>query len=105
MNIPPFYDTIWANIKRAGDFIRLFDALKKLVEGGALIRHGKGKIHLLYQKRHRITKINCLHSNLTQLMEAYENPQMERTELGRFCEFSVGVRVGTQFMLEMLKEL
>lgn len=43
--------------------------------------------------------------DLVNLMEEYENAQMEQTELGRFHEFSVGVRVGAQLMLEMLKEL
>lgn len=59
-------------------------------------------------------------------MEEYENAQMEQTELGRFHKFSVGVRVsarlmlfplvgkmfhavgihvGTQPMLEMMKEI
>lgn len=43
--------------------------------------------------------------DLANLMEEYENAQMEQTELGRFHEFSVGVRVGAQLMLEMLKKL
>ncbi len=43
--------------------------------------------------------------DLEQLMEEYANAQMEQTELGRFHEFSVGVRVGAQLMIEMLKEL
>ena len=43
--------------------------------------------------------------DLWQLMEEYETAQMEQNELGRFHEFSVGVRVGAQLMLEMLKEL
>ena len=33
------------------------------------------------------------------------NGQMEQNEPGRFHEFSVGVRVGAQLMLEMMKEL
>lgn len=45
------------------------------------------------------------HPDLEQLMEEYSTAQMEQTELGRFHEFSVGVRVGAQLMLEMLKEL
>ena len=45
------------------------------------------------------------HPDLAQLMEEYENAQMEQNELGRFHEFSVGVRVGAQLMIEMLKEL
>ena len=43
--------------------------------------------------------------DITKLMEEYENAQMEQNELGRFHEFSVGVRVGAQLMLEMLKDL
>ncbi len=43
--------------------------------------------------------------DLAQLMEEYEAAQMEQSELGRFHEFSVGVRVGAQLMIEMLKEL
>lgn len=43
--------------------------------------------------------------DLAQLMEEYDTAQMEQTELGRFHEFSVGVRVGAQLILEMLKEL
>lgn len=43
--------------------------------------------------------------DLAQLIEEYENAQMEQNELGRFHEFSVGVRVGAQLMIEMLKEL
>ena len=43
--------------------------------------------------------------DLEQLMEEYETAQMEQNELGRFHEFSVGVRVGAQLMIEMLKEL
>ena len=50
-------------------------------------------------------KIIKQHSDLAQLMEEYEIAQMEQNELGRFHEFSVGVRVGAQLMLEMLKEL
>lgn len=46
-----------------------------------------------------------LHLDLKQLMEELENSQMERTELSRFHEFSVGHRVGAQLMLEMMKEL
>lgn len=42
---------------------------------------------------------------LVNLVEEYENVQMEQNELGRFHEFSVGVRVGAQLMLEMMKEL
>lgn len=45
------------------------------------------------------------HPDLEQLMEDYTNAQLEQSELGRFHEFSVGVRVGAQLMLEMLKEL
>lgn len=45
------------------------------------------------------------HPDLDQLMEKLVNAQMEQTELGRFHEFSVGVRVGAQLMLEMLEEL
>ena len=45
------------------------------------------------------------HPDLAQLMEEYENAQMEQNELGRFHEFSVGVRVGAQLMIEMLKGL
>ena len=43
--------------------------------------------------------------DLAQLIEEYDTAQMEQNELGRFHEFSVGVRVGAQLMLEMLKEL
>lgn len=50
-------------------------------------------------------KIIKQHSDLAQLMEEYETAQMEQNELGRFHEFSVGVRVGAQLMLEMMKEL
>lgn len=45
------------------------------------------------------------HPDLEQLMEEYENAQMEQTELCRFHEFSVGFRAGAQLMLEMMKEL
>ena len=50
-------------------------------------------------------KILECYPDLVQLMEEYETAQMEQTELGRFHEFSVGVRVGAQLMIEMLKEL
>ena len=40
-------------------------------------------------------KILEQHPDLEQLMEELANAQMEQTELGRFHEFSVGVRVGT----------
>lgn len=53
-------------------------------------------------------RYSVLHGHSTdpaQLMEEDENAQMEQTELGRFHEFSVGVRVGAQLMIEMLKEL
>ena len=50
-------------------------------------------------------KILEQYPDLEQLMEEYSNAQMEQTELGRFHEFSVGVRVGAQLMLEMMKEL
>lgn len=43
--------------------------------------------------------------DLAQLIEEYDTAQMEQNELGRFHEFSVGVRVGAQLMIEMLKEL
>ncbi len=45
------------------------------------------------------------HPDLEQLMEEYSNAQLEQSELGRYHEFSVGVRVGAQLMIEMLKEL
>lgn len=51
------------------------------------------------------TKILEQHPDLVQLFEEYETAQMEQSELGRFHEFSVGVRVGAQLMIEMLKEL
>ena len=38
-------------------------------------------------------KILEQHPDLEQLMEEYANTQMEQTELERFHEFSVGVRV------------
>lgn len=38
-------------------------------------------------------------------MEEYANAQMEQSELGRFHEFSVSVRVGAQLMIEVLKKL
>lgn len=50
-------------------------------------------------------KILEQHPDLEQLMEEYSNAQLEQSELGRFHEFSVGVRVGAQLMIEMLKEL
>lgn len=50
-------------------------------------------------------KILKQHPDLAQLMEEYENAQMEQTELGRFHEFSIGFRAGAQLMLEMMKEL
>lgn len=50
------------------------------------------------------TEILERYPELWQLMEEYENAQMEQTEIGRFHEFSVGFRVGAQLMLEMLKE-
>lgn len=50
-------------------------------------------------------KILELHPDLRQLMEELNNAQMEQAELSRFHEFSVGVRVGAQLMLEMLKDL
>lgn len=43
--------------------------------------------------------------DLEQLMEECSNAQLEQSELERFHEFSVGVRVGAQLMIEMLKEL
>lgn len=46
-----------------------------------------------------------LHPDLKKLVEELENSQMERAELRRFHEFSVGYRVGAQLMLEMTKEL
>lgn len=45
------------------------------------------------------------HPDLEHLMEDYSNAQLEQSELGRFHEFSVGVRVGAQLMIEILKEL
>ena len=45
------------------------------------------------------------HPDLAQLMEDFDNALMEQTELSRYHEFSVGVRVGAQLMIEMLKEL
>ncbi len=50
-------------------------------------------------------KILEQYPDLEQLMEEYVNAQMEQSELRRFHEFSVGVRVGAQLMIEMLKEL
>lgn len=50
-------------------------------------------------------KILEQHPDLEQLMEEYANTQMEQTELERFHEFSVGVRVGAQLMIEMMKEI
>ncbi len=50
-------------------------------------------------------KILEQHPDLAQLMEKLTNAQMEQTVLGRFHEFSVGVRVRAQLMIEMLKEL
>lgn len=50
-------------------------------------------------------KILKRYPDLEQLMEEYSNAQMEHTELERFHEFSVGVSVGVQLMIEMLKEL
>lgn len=50
-------------------------------------------------------KVLKQHPDLAQLMEEYENAQMEQNEFGRFHEFSVGVRVGAQLMFEMMKEL
>ena len=51
------------------------------------------------------SKILEQYLNLEKLMEEYSNAQMEQTELGRFHEFSVGIRVGVQLMIEMLKEI
>lgn len=45
------------------------------------------------------------HPDLAQLMEDSDNALMEQIELSRFHEFLVGVRVGAQLMIEMLKEL
>lgn len=45
------------------------------------------------------------HPDLAHLMEDFDNALMEQIELSRFHEFSVGVRVGAQLMIEMLKEL
>ena len=50
-------------------------------------------------------KILEQHPDLDQLMEELANAQMEQAELGRFHEFSVGVRVGAQLMIEMMKEI
>ena len=50
-------------------------------------------------------KILEQHPDLESLMEELANTQMEQAELGRFHEFSVGVRVGAQLMIEMLKAL
>lgn len=50
-------------------------------------------------------KILKQHPDMAQLMEEYENAQMEQTALGRFHEFSMGVRAGAQLMLEVMKEL
>lgn len=62
-----------------------------------------------YKAGNKVDKIKAeifeQYPDLVNLMEEYENAQMEQTELGRFHEFSVGVRVGAQLMLEMLKEL
>ncbi len=49
-------------------------------------------------------KILEQYPDLVNLMDEYENAQMEQNKFGRFHEFSVGVRVGAQLMLEMLKE-
>ena len=43
--------------------------------------------------------------DLDRLMEELANAQLEQNELGRFHEFSVGVRVGAQLMIEMMKDL
>ena len=51
------------------------------------------------------TKMIKLHPDLAQLMEDFDNALMEQTELSRYHEFSIGVRVGAQLMIEMLKEL
>lgn len=45
------------------------------------------------------------HPDLAQLMEDFDNALMEQIELSRYHEFSVGVRVGAQLMIEMLKAL
>ena len=50
-------------------------------------------------------KIIKQHPDLAQLMEDFDNALMEQIELSRYHEFSVGVRVGAQLMIEMLKEL
>ncbi|MCM1167207.1 MAG: hypothetical protein NC299_17595 [Lachnospiraceae bacterium] len=50
-------------------------------------------------------KILERYPELAQLMEEYHNAQMEQASLGTYHHFSVGVRVGAQLMLEMLKEL
>lgn len=50
-------------------------------------------------------KILEQYPDLGQLIEEYENAQMEQVNLGAYHEFSVGVRVGAQLMIEMLKEL
>ncbi len=62
-----------------------------------------------YQAGYKVDKCKAKilerYPDLVQLMEEYETAQMEQNELGRFHEFSVGVRVGAQLMIEMLKEL
>ena len=51
------------------------------------------------------SKMIKLHPDLAQLMEDLDNALMEQTELSRYHEFSVGVRVGAQLMIEMMKDL
>ncbi len=61
-----------------------------------------------YRAADKVEKIKAeilkQHPDLEQLMEDFNNAQLEQSELGRFHEFLVGVRVGAQLMIEMLKE-
>lgn len=50
-------------------------------------------------------KIIKQHLDLAQLMEDLNNALMEQIEFSRYHEFSVGVRVGAQLMIEMMKDL
>lgn len=50
-----------------------------------------------YKAEDKVDKVKAeileQYPDLVNLMEEYENAQMEQTEFGRFHEFSIGVRV------------
>ncbi len=62
-----------------------------------------------YKAGNKVDKVEAeileQYPDLVNLMEEYQNAQMQQIEFGGFHEFSVGVLVGAQLILEMLIDL